>query len=128
MSEIKIDSEAMQSIVAKAVLEGIDANQREALLEQAVRYLITPPKGDRYGYGVSPATPLQTAFDNAVQASIHRTAVELVQGDEALQQRLKTLVTNAIADIMTEERYDDLAEAVRKSLGSTLSEFRKRDY
>jgi hypothetical protein len=123
---LTIDSTAMQAIVSKAILEGIDQNQRDALLEQAVRYLlVAPPK---QGYGApEPKTPLQSAFDQAVGVAVNGVAREMVEGNQRLQQRIRELMSEAIESILMEGD-TSLADSVRQSLGEAVSNYRNTTY
>jgi hypothetical protein len=118
MTEIKIESDAMQAIVSKAILEGIDGDQRQAILEQAVAALITP-RGER-GYGrPEPTTPLQDAFDAAVRGVVNEVAREVVVDDPALRDKVRELITSAMADAV-KEPYTKLSDAVRTAVADNI--------
>lgn len=96
MTEIKIESDAMQAIVSKAILEGIDADQKQAILEQAVAALIKPRGEKRYGMP-DPTTPLQDAFDTAVRSVVNQVAREFVEENQELRAKVREMVAQAMA-------------------------------
>lgn len=117
MTDIKIESDAMQAIVSKAILEGIDDNQRDAIMEQAVAALITP-RGERR-YGVEPTTPLQDAFERAVQQTVGQIAHEMVSENQALLAKVCELVTDAMAEAV-KEPHTKLREAVNRAVADSI--------
>lgn len=118
MTEIKIESDAMQAIVSKAILEGIDADQKQAILEQAVAALIKP-RGER-GYGrPEPTTPLQDAFDAAVRGVVQEVARETITDNPELRDKVRELVTQAMADAI-KEPYTKLWSAVRDAVAENI--------
>lgn len=71
MSGITINAEAMQSVVSKAVLDGLTEEHRNLVLEEAAKFLITPIKDT---YGRAGLTPLQQAFNAALDQAVMVTA------------------------------------------------------
>lgn len=116
MNDIKIDSNAMNAIVSKAILEGIDADQKQALLEQAVAALIKP-RGDNYGRNAT--TPLQDAFDNAVVRTCNQLADELVSSNQLLLTKVRELITEAMAQAV-KEPYTKLRENVNRAIADSI--------
>lgn len=117
MTEIKIESDAMQTIVSKAILEGIDADQKQAILEQAVNALIKPRTTG--GYNSKPTTPLQDAFDLAVERTVNQIATEMVSGNEPLLAKVRELVTDAMAEAV-KEPYTKLRENVNRAVADSI--------
>ena len=126
MSSIHIEGDAMRAIVAKAVLEGISQDQRDLLVEQAIQYIITaPPKPSTYG-AVQQPSPLQAAFQNAIQLSLSETARRVVDS-EPVRQRVDQLMADALADVMKTDN-SSLPDAVRAALGQAISTYSSRDF
>jgi predicted RNase H-like nuclease len=118
MSEIKIESDAMQAIVSKAILEGIDADQKQAILEQAVAALIKP-RGER-GYGKpEPTTPLQDAFDMAVRRVVNEVANEVIADNSDLRDKVREMVVQAMSDTLKDPG-TKLQGAVREAVAENL--------
>ena len=117
MNDIKIDTGAMNQIVSKAILEGIDDNQKQTILDQAVQALIAPRK-DRYGQSTG-LTPIQEAFDLAVNQTIGQVARELVSENEELLTRVRGLVADAMAAAL-KEPYTKLRENVNRAVAESI--------
>lgn len=80
MTNINLDGEAMQAVVSKAILEGISQDQKLSLVEQAINYLVTAPPAPAYGR--TQPTPLQSAFNRAVEAVSTKVVMEIIQAEE----------------------------------------------
>lgn len=117
MNGINIESEALQAIVSKAILEGIDADQKQAILEQAVSALIKP-QGERR-YGVEPTTPLQDAFDLAVRSVVNSVAREVVEENQELRAKVREMVSQAMASAL-ENPGTKLQGAVRDAVAENI--------
>lgn len=118
---IQIDGEAMQVIVSKAILEGIDAKQRDTLVEQAIKYLITAPR-DRYGSASN--TPLQDSFNVAVHAATSGVVKELIAGDE-MMAKIRAKVAEAVTAHMTNEWV--LTEGIGQAIGDAVAKALRGD-
>lgn len=117
MNDIKIDADAMTAIVSKAILEGIDADQKQAILQQAVDSLLKPYKVDRYGSETT--TPLQAAFSTAVQQTVGQVAREMVSENQELLAKVRELVTQAMADAV-KEPYTKLRENINRAVADSI--------
>lgn len=116
MTDIKIDTAAMNQIVSKAILEGIDDNQKQAILEQAVQALITPKKDN---YGRNTDTPLQRAFDSAVGSVVYQVAREFVEENQELRAKVREMVAQAMATAL-ESPGTKLQGAVRDAVAECI--------
>lgn len=117
MTDIKIESDAMNAIVSKAILEGIDADQKQAILEQAVNALIKPRQTSTYSRETT--TPLQDAFELAVQQTVGQVAREMVSENQELLAKVRELVTDAMAEAV-KEPYTKLREAVNRAVADSI--------
>jgi hypothetical protein len=100
MPPITINAEAMQAIVAKAIIYNIPAEDQSALIESALRFLIEPLKD---GYGSKRSSPLQNAFDQAVTKSAYAVVEKLVEEDLAIVERIRGLVHDQITKALAGE-------------------------
>lgn len=123
---INVESGVMQSIVTKAILEGIGTEARDLVLEQAVQYLTIPPKKRNF-YDSEPETHLQAAFNEAVGVAVRQTAHDLVRDNEALQQRIRELIEQAVKAVL-QESDSTLPDAIRKAVGDVISSYRPDNY
>lgn len=117
-----IDSASMSTIVAKAIMEGIAQDQRDILMEQAIAKLIAPSKrNDGYRTTEGPS-PLQEAFDNAVEQACHRVVAELVTERPEFNDRIRAAVTEAMGKLIDGTDYD-LSSRVGSAVGSAVTEW-----
>ena len=96
MTNIQINDESIRSAVSAAILQQLNTDNRDAILQQAVTYLITPPKDI---YGRAQPTPLQVAMNEAVARVVHRVANELIEQDEALKANIRDIATSALSKL-----------------------------
>lgn len=112
-----IDPEAMKHIVAHAILEHMGTQSRDALITEALTYLITPPK-DAYGRN-SGHSPLQTAFNQAIQAAAFETVKDVLT-----QPAYKDMVETAIRDAVVKSLADKagLSNAIGYAVGQVIED------
>ena len=109
--DVKIDQDAMQALVAKAVFDGMTPDKREALLTGAIKSLMETPRGNDRNYFGEKTSPLQTAFNRAVETVAMQHAVEFLSNDADFQTRLKSLFADVANSLFAEG--DARSELVR---------------
>jgi hypothetical protein len=116
---ISIPADAMQQVVAKAIMEGLTEDQRTSVIASAVQYLLTPQKvnsWDREG-----PTPVEVAFKNAVDKVVREVAFDMVEANEDLRAKIRDMVQDAIAAVLRDDSAGyDLRENVVTTLAGTL--------
>ena len=122
--EIKLDGEAVAEIASAAIFQSMSTDARENILKQAVQALLTPDKDSRYspGYG---KTPLQQAFESAIQQAAFKAVREFVETNEEIKAEIDKLLGPLILGVVKDQadRYDDsLAEAIGKAIGNWLAD------
>lgn len=117
MTDIKIESDAMNAIVSKAILEGIDADQKQAILQQAVDGLIKPRKISNYSSETT--TLLQEAFDHAVRSVVNEVARQVVSENTELRDKVREMVVQAMAAAL-ENPGTKLQGAVRDAVADNI--------
>ena len=75
MPDIKIDDEVMRGIVQKAILDSLSSEQKELVIADALKYLITRTTAQRGYSTVTEPSPLEYAFREAVRG----VALEVVR-------------------------------------------------
>lgn len=121
---INIPQEMLQGIVAKAILEGVGTDTRDLLIQQALTYLVAPTKmsGDYSSRNTGPS-PIQQAFEIAAGQVVHQMARELVAENQEFQQAVRTMLTEAITQVVTDpesENYNSVLDKLRKSVAEVL--------
>jgi hypothetical protein len=84
------------------------------LIQEAVEHLLSPSKD--YNYYGRQRSPLQAAFDNAVQLKAREVISETL--DERLSEQVKSVVEEALLKAFSSERrpqlIDNIADAICK--------------
>lgn len=123
LMEIKLDGAAVAEIASTAIFQSMTEEARETVLKQAVQSLLTPEKNHRMsGFGKS---PLQQAFEQAIQAAAFKAVHDQIANDPNLQIAIDKLMGPLILGAVKEGavRYDDsLSEAIGRAVGSWIAE------
>lgn len=122
MTNIQIDTEAIQTIAQKAILEGLGQDQRDLIIQQAVEGLLARPKNQNSWRGDHDPSPLQIAFNNAVSSVAMQIAREVVAEDERVKERIRELMGEVIAELLGDEGYSEAAEIFAGALTSAIRE------
>ncbi len=117
MSEIKLDSDALNALVLKSILDGITPEQRDAFIGSAVKQLLVAPPDH---YGRKQPTPLQTALETAVNTAVYQAANRLVAGNEALTAKLEEMIGSAIAVILAQDHDERIMREVAEALATAI--------
>lgn len=115
--DIKIDSTLMREVVSSAIMTSISQEQRNILITNAVKHLLTPKESA--GYGRQSQSPLEEAFNDAMRLNARRLAEELLQQDTGIQTQLRELITEAVLKLMTNNReatVDKIAAAIAEGI------------
>lgn len=128
MTEIKLDSDAVQSIIAKALLEELSDEARDGLIQQALVYLISAPKSAGYSTLTPEKSPLQKAFENAAIKVANGYVTELFQKDE-FKVRVDAAILKFVNDKLKEDGwlYDSIGVAVGNQVGALLRDRARED-
>lgn len=97
--EVNFDQDALHDLISKWVLEQMSVEQREKVLQQAITYLMTPPKADKYAT-YQPPSPLQEAFNNALNRVMHDVARTIVDEDPAIRDAIQKLMGEALEEFL----------------------------
>lgn len=124
--DLKIDSEALGQIAAAAIFEQLSQDSRDTVIKQAIEYLLTPHKGPGYMVGRS---PLQIAFETALQEAATKAVREKIADDEEIKQHINELlgpIVNKALAVEAEKYRTELADAIGVALGNWLAEQAQR--
>ena len=118
-SSISIDSQSVQSIVSKAIVDSMSSEARERVIQQAVQHLVAAPKKEMYA--PQQPSPIQHAFNVAVQKAAVDVVREMVdEGD--LKERIREMVREKVVDALTGEGYNPLASAIGGAVGDVVQD------
>lgn len=117
--DIKISDEQMQSIVSAAVLQAMGTEARDTVMKAAIEYLLTPKSDDRYSYS-KPKSPLQRAFENAIEVYAMGAAREWLEEREDARQQIRDLYVAAYQKMVTDYQ-PDLIDRIAQQMARALS-------
>lgn len=119
--DLKLDPETLKDVVSAAILKSLDEGKRDALIEGAIKYLLTPQGGSGYHKAES---PLQTAFNQAVHVVAIQIAKETLEKDATVSANIQALLTEAFTKVMGENR----EKTVSSIADAIVTGLTKREY
>lgn len=94
---IQLDEGAIREATVQALVGHLTPEAKTKLIEGAIQSILTR---DRGAYGTD-LLPLERAFRSAVQDQVHKIAQEMVTADPALTGKLRELMADAMARMLT---------------------------
>lgn len=124
--DVKIDTDGMQALVAKAVFDGMTAEKREALITGAIKSLLETPKGNDRNYLGGKISPLQSAFNRAIEQVAREHAEKFLAEDPAFQAKLKGLFADVANALFSDEGNNriELVGAIKSLIHHALTKDR----
>lgn len=107
--KIELGPEQVKEFVQAAIMDSISAESRDAIVAKAVESLITP-RESTYGFRKN-STPLQEAFDGAVQSAARQIVQERLEVDTVMQKAILDVVSPVLAEI-AKGTWDGLPERI----------------
>lgn len=111
---VTLDGEQMRELMGGAILSQLSENARQQILTEAVNQLITPRKGD---YGRTLPSPLQAAFDGAVNNLAREVARELIEEHPEIREKIKVEALAAIETLLKDyNKGETLRQMIERAL------------
>jgi len=114
-----IDTEAVEAMVVKSLVESITPEQREKVITDAISELLEKKSGSRYGSNMS-------IFEEAMHSAISQVArqifVEEVRNSPEIQSRMKELVTPTVIAI-AKDNFDGINEKIGEAIGGAVADW-----
>lgn len=121
MANVSLDEGQLRDIIAKAVLDSLTPERREALIAAAVAKLLEPvPTG---GYGSPKRSVLDDAFNQAVHKIAYAVAAEECARPE-LRERLAAVAREGVERAFTEGVIQKMVASVENAVVSAFYEGR----
>jgi hypothetical protein len=122
MSDLKVSlpEAQVQEVVSAAVLKLFNEEQRDTLMQHAIRHLLTPEdRGRGYGRG---RTPLEEAFDTAVNQATRQWFVERLTGDEDTPEKkmLHDALSQVVERMFTGEDGANVIDVLTEGVGASF--------
>lgn len=121
--DLRVDDDAMKSVIAKSIVENLTPEARQALITEAVTNVLSTPK-EGSGYYGNKKSPLQQAFDWAVENEARRYANEIIAKDETFRAQLQALFADVAKRIFETEQREELVKAIAETITRALTKDR----
>lgn len=97
---IPLPPDALQTIVAGAVLNAITGEHRDTIIKAALQYLLTPKEAPGY-YGRR-SSPLEDAFNLALSSAATRICLDHIERSEEIKTKVRELAQAAFEKAFSE--------------------------
>lgn len=124
MTSFNLDPETLSALVQKAVLDMITPENRDELIEGAIKHLMTTPTRTNQFSGAPTRSPLTEAFEGAVHAAAVKYVREAIEADPKVAEAIRAVVHPLVADLCA-DNYDGLPQAIGDAFGTWLQERRR---
>lgn len=118
---IDLSDEQMQSIVSGAILQAMGTEARDTVMKAAIEYLITPLESRSYGSKTK--TPLQVAFEEAVNRYAQRAAYEYMDQNAEARDQIRSVFVAAYEKMITDYN-QTLIEKIAQHMADALTKDR----
>lgn len=118
--KLNLSADQVRDLVAEAIMARLDDTTRDGLIEQAIRHILAPVDTS-YGSRVK-RSPLEEAFQSAVQSLTYRLAHEYIAENPDVQERLRAVIIGGMEKMLTDDRQ------IRRQVGDWLGESIKQSF
>lgn len=118
--DIKLDTPQLRELLAQAVMASLDEVKRDMLIKGAIEFLVSK---DTTVY--NRRSPIEDAFNYAVRDVAQKTANDMLTNDSGLQEKLRTLVNEALVRLMETNR-EKTVEKIADAIAAGMA-YRERD-
>lgn len=115
--DLGLDQERFGQLIQAAILQEIGPEQRDKIITQALEHLTRVP--ERSGYGYQQKSPLQEAFNSAIDRTAREVVAELVAANLAVRERITQMLGEAVARFLAES-YEDSAATVKSAVADVI--------
>lgn len=122
--DLKLSEEQLLSVISGAIIAQLTDEMRADIIKQAIIHLTTPVK-DGYGRNTK-ETPLQRAFDRAVENVSHQVAHEFVANHPDFKAAIEAAMNGTAAAAMA--NIDAVREKLVSAAVSAIYEVGKERY
>lgn len=122
-ASIKLDAESFAGIASAAIFDSLTEEARGDIIKQALEHLLTPESNR--GFGVKPTTPIQQAFNQAIQSVAFKVVRDKIENDPTITAEIEKLIGPMVLgaiDVESETHSTSLADAIGGAVGTWLAE------
>lgn len=114
-----IDTEAVEAMVVKSLVDSISPEQREKVITDAIANLLEKKSGSRYG---SSTSIFEDAMNTAISQVARQLFVDEVKNSPEVQARMKELVTPTVMAI-AKDNFDGINEKIGEAIGGAVADW-----
>ena len=122
--DFKLDDEAMQTLVVKAIMDGMTKERRDELIAGSIKALLEKPKNNDRNYYGDKTSALQTAFNRAVEQVALEHARKVVEEDPVFQEKIKGVFADVAEHLFRAESREGLVSAIGTTIRNALTKDR----
>ncbi len=119
--DLRVDSEAMQALVAKSLIDALTPDQRDKLMQQAITNLLMQSPDSTNTYRGDTRSYLQRAFDQQVVEVANKIVREQFENDAGFKANIQKLFADVAARLfaenMRETMVSSMADMIVRGLG-----------
>lgn len=116
--DIKLDEAQIKALASAAIVQAISQQGRDAIICQAVDFLLTPKESS---YSSRKVSPIQEAFTRALEQTAREVALEMIEKDERVRARLLEMLVAAHEQVLVAGR-DNMVKKIAEAVERGLSE------
>ncbi len=117
--QIDLSDEQLQAIVSGAVLQAMGTEARDTIMKAAIAHLLAPEEQKGGYYRDKPKSPLQRAFESAVELYATRSAREWLEGNPEAQAQIQEVYVAAYQKMIADYK-PSLIEKIADRMASAL--------
>jgi pyruvoyl-dependent arginine decarboxylase (PvlArgDC) len=112
MANLNLPDDQMREIVSAAILQTVTAENRDALITSAIASLLAPNSS---GYG-GRESPLQVAFNLAIQQTARQIVKEMLDTDEQIKAVVEEIIISAAKKAFSSEKKDTMIDSMANAI------------
>lgn len=114
--KFELDDKQMKSLFSEALLTALGEGQRNNIIKEAIAHLTTKTS-EGYGKGI---TPIQQAFNEAVQSHAHQAARKFFEENEEARKSIDEAIIEGYRKFVSGFHDGKLYEAIAEKIGSAF--------
>lgn len=119
---LDINDEQLKSIVSEAIFASLTEEARGTMIKGALAHLLTPEKTGNYG--AVGLTPIQQAFNRAIETVANVVVREELAKNEAVRDAINAMTTEAIRAFMGAEK-DKMVQRMAGAIARAITDDRR---
>jgi pyruvoyl-dependent arginine decarboxylase (PvlArgDC) len=114
MANLDLPDDQMREIVSAAILQTVTAENRDALITSAIASLLAPNSS---GFG-SRQSPLQLAFNIAIEQKAKQIVKEMLDTDEQIERAVEDIIISAAKKAFSSENKDTMIDSMANAIAA----------